>query len=491
MVTGVSGVLLFGVVASALAQVLRRGRVRWNGLIGPLLVSAVAGVLLAAAFPPGAPRQSSAEVLAGARTAAASTAADDAPTTLPAPVASWDPEERAGGRIEVVPPIAETAVASLTNAVVPGAPGSAARTVQPQVRPVGGPAVTPAGSALSSPTAGGSHHWSKPADARASGTTATTAAANGFPPGRLQHMLDQWMAGQRDANSVAVGVAAIDNGPLWAGDATRAGAGSVVHAGDTYGILSVTKTFIEALVLREAGAGRIDLDAPMPPLPGVEPVPEGVVITPRMLLMHTSGLVDYANATGYDNTQPITPAQTVNLALHTPFIAPQGTVPSYSRTNFHWLGLLLEQTTGRPLADLIGGLAKEVGLTHTSLDPATRPGWVGFASGGVRSTVPELARWGAALFTPGRILPPEQVALLTTIGNLGVGLGTWPLCPCTVDANGARHADAVGQIVADGGLVFFPRQGLVVVVHFDPSTTPTAEKTQVIAGLARDALAAP
>ena len=89
----------------------------------------------------------------------------------------------------------------------------------------------------------------------------------------------------------------------------------------------------------------------------------------------------------------------------------------YSRTNFHWLGLLLEQVTGTSYGDLVAGLAREFGLQHTSLDPAARPGWVGYASGGVASTVSDLARWGSLLFTPGRVVAADQLALLTTIGG--------------------------------------------------------------------------
>src|SRR5262249_51180623 len=159
----------------------------------------------------------------------------------------------------------------------------------------------------------------------------------------------------------------------------------------------------EALVLREAAAGRIALDAPMPDLPGVAPVPAGVVITPRMLLQHTSGLVDYSNAIGYDQTQPITPTQAVSLSLRTPLLFPPGSRAMYSRVTFPWLGLLLEHSSGQTFAQLIDGLAREFGLTHTFLDPNGRPGWVGYASGGVTSTVGDIARWGAALFTPGRV----------------------------------------------------------------------------------------
>jgi CubicO group peptidase (beta-lactamase class C family) len=321
---------------------------------------------------------------------------------------------------------------------------------------------------------------------------APTMSSSDAHGSRLHRALDQWMNGQVDANSIAVAVSrAGGDGGVWSADAMRKGAEAPIHASDTYGSLSITKSFTEALVLRQVAAGAIDLDAPMPALPGVDPLPDGIVITPRMLLQHTSGLVDYLRATGYDASLPITPAQTVNLALHTPLMFSPGTAASYSRTNFHWLGLLVEHVTGTSFGDLVAGLAREIGLPHTSVDPAGRPGWVGFASGGVQSTVPELARWGAALFTPGKVLQPEQLTLLTTIGDVGASLGMWPLCPCHADAEGKKVYEALGQVVAHGGILYFPSDHMVVVIHVDPPTMQISDQIAAVASVVRTALAAP
>ncbi len=104
-----------------------------------------------------------------------------------------------------------------------------------------------------------------------------------LPAAKLQAALEGWLAGQSGVRSVAVGVAlAGDGGPLWTGEAHLGQ--PLFHADEEYGVLSITKTFTEALVLREARAGRIALDEPMPPLPDVDPVPPDVVITPRQLL---------------------------------------------------------------------------------------------------------------------------------------------------------------------------------------------------------------
>jgi CubicO group peptidase (beta-lactamase class C family) len=304
----------------------------------------------------------------------------------------------------------------------------------------------------------------------------------------MQRALEGWLQQHPDVQSVAVGVASTGaDGDLWTGDARHDATATVVRADDAYGVLSITKTLVEAMVLREVAAGHIDLDAPMPPLPGVDPAPDGLVFTPRMLLQHTSGLVDYGKAFGYDPTQPVvTPAQLVNLGLHSPLTSPPGQEAHYSRTNYHWLGLLLEHTTGKPFGELVDDLAGEFGLTRTALDPTPKPGWIGYASGGVRSTVGDMAKWGAALFTPGRVLPPELLSSLTTVGKVGAALGTWPACPCSTDAAGVIHYTAIGQVVAHGGIEYYPDAGIVIVVHVAPEATTAGDSTLSIGGIMRD-----
>lgn len=362
--------------------------------------------------------------------------------------------------------------------------------------PIASPATTLPGSDPVAP---------EPAPA-AAGTTTTTSSGrrpsvpaatppsqdsnDGFEPARLplpaahlQVAIERWLAGQSVARSVAVGVAFTGDAPwLWTGEAHLGD--PLFHADDEYGVLSITKTFTEALVLREVAAGRIDLDAPMPAIAGLTVESDSPVVTPRMLLQHTSGLVNYPKAVGYDPSRPITPREIVSLALHSPLLSPPGRQARYSNTNFHWLGLLLEQVTGRSYADLVAGLAADIGLTDTWLDPTGRPGWIGYSSGGIRSTVGDVARWGAALFTPGRVLPAEELTEFTTVGDAGVSLGLWPLCPCSTGRDGARHPAALRQTVAHGGFFFFPDRDLVVVVHYEPAGAGAGAADAAAAALA-------
>ena len=62
-----------------------------------------------------------------------------------------------------------------------------------------------------------------------------------------------------------------------------------------FNVASISKTFVGALALQEAEAGRLDLDADVAPILGFDfqhPRHPSVAITPRMLMTHTSGMVD-------------------------------------------------------------------------------------------------------------------------------------------------------------------------------------------------------
>lgn len=361
--------------------------------------------------------------------------------------------------------------------------GVVAAVAAPTTSPTPTVAAPAPAAAGTSPVAEAIHHRSGPGPAAAPATASSTTRAVAdavratVDVDRLQAALDTWVATRPDVHSVAVAVALAEPGsPWWGGVATAPGR-PVLDLGERHGVLSITKTFTEALVLRQVAAGRIDLDAPVPQVPGVAAVPAGVVITPRMLLQHSSGLVNYPDAIGYDPAAPITAQQIVSSALRTPLLAPPGTRAAYSNTNFHWLGLLLEHVTGTPFGELVAGLAREVGLADTALDPAGRPGWIGYASGGIRSTVGDMARWGAALFTPGRVLPADQLRALTTVGPLGVSLGLWP-----VPGNG------LSQFVAHGGLVYYPDDRLVAVLRIAGSGDNIAA-ARALAGVLRTAVA--
>lgn len=220
---------------------------------------------------------------------------------------------------------------------------------------------------------------------------------------------------------------------------------------------SIGKTFVAAWALALVQEGRIDLDAPISRWFEMRPwfgrLPNGPAITVRMLLNHTSGLIDHAWNPAYlkaffarttvDPDDIFTPEELVAFVLDRPPLFAPGKGYNYSDTNFILAGLILEQVAGAGYYDeirrrffqpqglsntvssdrrrqpgLVNGYLREaegMGLPEKSfVDGAlfVNPG-VEFTGGGVMSTAGDLVRWGRALFE-GRALAgaylPQLVA---------------------------------------------------------------------------------
>lgn len=118
------------------------------------------------------------------------------------------------------------------------------------------------------------------------------AGPDAGPPMGFEEEIDYWMnagglhgvaalARQGDRRVVAVRGLATETMP--------------VDEHTLFNVASISKTFVAALALQEAEAGRLNLDADVAPILGFDfhhPMHPTVAITPRMLMTHTSGMVD-------------------------------------------------------------------------------------------------------------------------------------------------------------------------------------------------------
>ncbi|MGP3691252.1 serine hydrolase domain-containing protein [Streptomyces sp. IBSNAI002] len=209
---------------------------------------------------------------------------------------------------------------------------------------------------------------------------------------------------------------------------------------DRFRIGSITETFTATVVLQLVAEGRLALeDTVERRLPGAVTGNghDGSTITVRQLLNHTSGVFSHtSDQPALSRQKSYTPGELVEIAMSHPAGFPAGTGWAYSNTNYVLAGMIVEQVTGRRLADEITDrLARPLGLTGTSLplgaDPLlpephashytrlfspdpdatvhdvteleTSPCW---AAGGMISTVADLNRFLSALLG-GRLLPPE------------------------------------------------------------------------------------
>ena len=192
-------------------------------------------------------------------------------------------------------------------------------------------------------------------------------------------------------------------------------------AGTRYAIGSVSKQFTAAAILMLVEAGELSLDEPISrwfaELPGSD------VVTPRQLLSHTAGYMEYYPQHGLPPmlTAPLGPAEIVRRwAGKGPEFTP-GADWRYSNTGYQMAGLIVEAVARCPLFELLrerifeplkmtGSIDYDARyLTAPDAQPFTRPalgearpvareapGWL-FATAGLAMRASDLALWNQAL----------------------------------------------------------------------------------------------
>jgi D-alanyl-D-alanine carboxypeptidase len=207
-------------------------------------------------------------------------------------------------------------------------------------------------------------------------------------------------------------------------------------------IASISKVFTAVVVLQLVEEGRLDLDTPVsawfPQL-----VPHADAVTVRRLLNHTTGLYDYledkhylGQAFGAPDREWSPEELVAYAALQPPLFLPGApNAWDYSSTNYVILGMIVEQVTGRSLAqEMRTRIIDPLELRNTFFAPDEPvPGEVArgyrfeydftdlslsfaFATANMVSTTDDVRRFGEALFG-GQLLAPETMAAMYTFEN--------------------------------------------------------------------------
>lgn len=181
-------------------------------------------------------------------------------------------------------------------------------------------------------------------------------------------------------------------------------------------VASITKSFVAVVVLQLVEEELLDLD--MTVGRWFPDVPKSDVMTVRDLLTHTSGLVSFnalPNARQLaDRYHP--PAELVEIAAEYDVQFCPGSAWAYSNTGYVMLGMIVEDVTGRPFAEVLEQrITQPLGLENTRLRqvevaiPEVVTGHVGgepiaetdyatpFTAGGLVSTSHDLAIFLQAL----------------------------------------------------------------------------------------------
>ncbi len=284
--------------------------------------------------------------------------------------------------------------------------------------------------------------------------------------------IEGWVTGNRVQQAVAVTVDAdgehVVRSYEGVGPVEEFGQQESFEATDTFEALSLTKTMVAAVALQLVDEGSLTLDGPLPAIEGIDAAVTDN-LTLRRLLSHSTGLVDYRQVEGFDETETPDPLEAVNTAIGESDLA--STEVTYSSTNYFIVGMVIEEVSDSLLGDeLEARLFEPLGMDDTELVNNYRAGFVGFASGGVVSTLDDLATWYDALVSDRLVLSDVMLNEMIWGGyeySESAGLGAWRHCPC-------REATAADPepwlyLFHDGGdvrITYHPVDDVVMVSRF-------------------------
>jgi len=193
-------------------------------------------------------------------------------------------------------------------------------------------------------------------------------------------------------------------------------------ADTVYQLASVTKQFTAAATLLLIDDGKLALeDKVTERLSGLPASWKDVTV--RHLLTHTSGIPSYTSQRKFNETprKDFTAEELIKVVAELPMDFQPGEKWSYNNTGYYLLGMLIEKVSGRSYGEFLDErIFKPLGMKDTRVNdlsaviPRRAHGytWRGklvngeyvsptqpFAAGALVSTVKDMAKWDAALYT--------------------------------------------------------------------------------------------
>lgn len=220
--------------------------------------------------------------------------------------------------------------------------------------------------------------------------------------------------------------------------------GVVATENTVYQLASVSKQFTATAIMMLAEEGKLTLDDRLTKFFDKLP-PAWNNVTVRHLLNHTSGIKSYTNLPDFDKTlrQDFSKEAIIKMAADAPVEFAPGEKYNYNNTGFYLLGMIIEKVSGQPYgAFLMERIFQPLGMTATRLNDlrevikgrATGYAWEGgkllngehvsptqpFSAGALISTVVDMAKWDAALYTE-KLLKRASLAQMWTPEKLNDG----------------------------------------------------------------------
>ncbi|WP_128546324.1 serine hydrolase domain-containing protein [Larkinella soli] len=249
---------------------------------------------------------------------------------------------------------------------------------------------------------------------------------NGQPSGRLAGKLAEYMASANRAWRFNGSVLVARKGEVLLHRAYGYRDAKTRALNDTstrFPILSFTKSFTAALILRLQEEGRLSVKDPLSRF--FPDFPNGDSIRLDHLLTHSSGLANFTDVIGEEDSaivcHPVPRQRVLDLFWNAPRAFRPGTQFSYNNSGYFLLGMVAEKVTGRPYEQAVrekifrpSGMTRS-GFDFNNLPPAVRAqgydtltatyfspytyldSTVAYAAGAIYSTTGDLYRWSRAI----------------------------------------------------------------------------------------------
>jgi D-alanyl-D-alanine carboxypeptidase len=315
--------------------------------------------------------------------------------------------------------------------------------------------------------------------------------------GALQRALDDLVA----AGSPDAIAAVITPDGSWSGAAGIDGPkGRRALPTDHFGLASVSKPILAALVLKLVEQGKLDLDAPLATY--LEPTDADTNgSTLGQALSMRSGLGDTSGA-AFETTYANCDKVWTRAEIKSTFTSPAGSAGTYHYSNpsYKLMGYAAERASGKPLSDALRTLVFDPvgadlillqGPGHPTPKPWALPiaghggeidlasfgtgaalpclafATLAIGSSGIASDAPSLARWGWNLFAD-KVIGPDALATMTTLTDGEHGFGIDRLREFSPDIAYGHIGSMPGYAAI---LAILPARQTVVVVFVNDGAT--------------------
>ncbi|GAB3987370.1 hypothetical protein GCM10028807_07320 [Spirosoma daeguense] len=264
-------------------------------------------------------------------------------------------------------------------------------------------------------------------------------------------------------------------------------------------ILSITKSFTAALILKLQEQGKLSVDDKLSKY--VPDIPNGDKITLHHLLTHTSGLFNFTDIIGEEDSaivcHPVSKQLLLDLLKSRPVEFSPGKQFGYNNSGYCLLGMVIEKIEGKPYEQVMRELVfQPLGMNQSGFDFINLPkpirafgydtlttnyyspyphfdSTVVYSAGAMYSTTSDMLKWGKAVATQQLLSASSwKQAFKPRMNNYGYG---WEIGHY-INKSYIRHSGGYPGFMAE--FVHFPDEDVTIILlnnfgNYGDSVFPT------------------